>query len=51
MVIAEVQQQPVGTTAELQSRIDKFKKDGKKSVVLLVVTPEGDPTFVALSLQ
>jgi serine protease Do len=51
MVIAEVQQQPVGTAAELQTRIDKLKKDGKKSVVLLVVTPEGDPTFVALSLQ
>jgi serine protease Do len=51
MVIAEVQQQPVGTAVELQTRIDKLKKDGKKSVVLLVVTPEGDPTFVALSLQ
>jgi serine protease Do len=51
MVIAEVQQQPVGTAAELQSRLDKLKKDGKKAVVLLVVTPEGDPTFVALSLQ
>ncbi len=51
MVIAEVQQQPVATAAELQQRIDKFKKDGKKTVVLLVVTPGGDPTFVALSLQ
>jgi serine protease Do len=51
MVIAEVQQQPVATAAELQTRIDKLKKDGKKAVVLLVVTPEGDPTFVALSLQ
>jgi serine protease Do len=51
MVIAEVQQQPVNTAAELQQRIDKLKKDGKKAVVLLVVTPEGDPTFVALSVQ
>ena len=51
MVIAEVQQQPVSNATELQQRIDKLKKDGKKSVVLLVVTPEGDPTFVALSLQ
>jgi len=51
MVVAEVQQQAVGTAAELQTRIDKLKKDGKKIVVLLVVTPEGDPTFVALSLQ
>ena len=51
MVIAEVQQQPVSTAAELQQRIDKLKKDGKKAVVLLVLTPGGDPSFVALSLQ
>ena len=51
MVIAEVQQQPVSTTAELQERIDQLKKDGKKAVVLLVVSPDGDPSFVALSLR
>jgi serine protease Do len=51
MVIAEVQQQAVGNAAELQTRIEKLKKDGKKAVVLLVVTPDGDPSFVALSLQ
>ncbi len=51
MVIAEVQQQPVANATELQQRIDKLKKDGKKAVVLLVVTPDGDPSFVALSLQ
>jgi len=51
MVIAEVQQQPVSTAAELQQRIDKLKKDGKKAVVLLVLTPGGDPSFVALALQ
>jgi serine protease Do len=51
MVIAEVQQQPVGSADELQQRIEKLKKDGKKAVVLLVVSPDGDPTFVALSLQ
>lgn len=51
MVIAEVQQQPVANAAELQNRIDKLKKDGKKAVVLLVVSPDGDPSFVALSLQ
>jgi serine protease Do len=51
MVIAEVQQQPVTSAADLQSRIEKFKKDGKKTVMLLVVSPDGDPSFVALSLQ
>jgi len=51
MVIAEVQQQPVSTATELQQRVDKLRKDGKKAVVLLVVTADGDPSFVALSLQ
>src|ERR1017187_5885553 len=51
MVIAEVQQQPVSSADELQQRIEKLKKDGKKAVVLLVVTPDGDPSFVALRLQ
>ncbi len=37
MVIAEVQQQPVASAADLQQRIDKLKKDGKKAAVLLVV--------------
>ena len=51
MVIAEVQQQPVSNATELQQRIEKLKKYGKKAVVLLVVSPDGDPSFVALSLQ
>jgi serine protease Do len=51
MVIAEVQQQPVANAAELMARVDKLKKDGKKSAVLLVVTPDGDSSFVVLSLQ
>jgi serine protease Do len=51
MVIAEVQQQPVTNAAELQQRVEKLKKDGKKAAVLLVVSPDGDPSFVALSLQ
>ncbi|KQZ00073.1 serine protease [Pseudolabrys sp. Root1462] len=51
MVIAEVQQQAVSNAADLQKRIDQLKKDGKKAVVLLVVSPEGDPSFVAIGLQ
>ena len=51
MVIAEVQQQAVKTATELQARVDKLKKDGKKAIVLLVISPDGDPSFVALSLQ
>jgi serine protease Do len=51
MVISEVQQQRVSDAAELQQRIDDLKKAGKKAVVLLVVSPDGNPSFVALSLQ
>jgi serine protease Do len=51
MVIVEVQQQPVANAADLQSRIDKLKKDGKRTAMLLVTTPDGDTTFVALGLQ
>jgi serine protease Do len=51
MVIVEVQQQPVANATELQKRVDQLKKDGKKAVVLLVVSPDGDPSFVAISLQ
>jgi serine protease Do len=51
MVISEVQQQRVSDAAELQQRIEDLKKAGKKSVVLLVVSPGGNPSFVALSLQ
>ena len=51
MVIAEVQQERVTTADELQQRIETLKKSGKKAVVLLVVAPDGNPSFVALSLQ
>ena len=51
MVISEVQQQRVSDAAELQRHIEDLKKAGKKSVVLLVVSPGGNPSFVALSLQ
>jgi serine protease Do len=51
MVIAEVQQQAVANATDMQKRVEQLKKEGKKAVVLLVVSPDGDPSFVALSLQ
>jgi serine protease Do len=51
MVITEIQQEPVHSAAELDQRITKLRKDGKKTAVLLVVTPDGSTTFVALKLQ
>jgi serine protease Do len=50
-VIVEVQYQGVGNPADLQSRIDQLKAQGKKVAVLLVSNPDGETRFVALSLQ
>ncbi len=50
-VVVSVQQQPVNTAAELQDRIEKLRKEGKKNAVLLVANPNGDTTFVALNLD
>ncbi len=51
MVISEIQQEPVDSAADLEKRITKLRKDGKKTAVLLVVAPDGNTTFVALKLQ
>jgi len=51
MVISEVQQEPVDTAADLEKRIAKLRQDGKQTVLLLVVTPDGGTTFVPLKLK
>jgi serine protease Do len=50
-VIVEVQQEAVATPDAVLKRIDGLKKDGKKSVLLLVANPQGDVRFVALALE
>jgi serine protease Do len=50
-VIVEVQYQSVGNPADLQSRIDQLKTQGKKVAMLLVSNADGDTRFVALNLQ
>jgi serine protease Do len=50
-VIVEVQYQAVGNPADLQSRIDQLKTQGKKVAMLLVSNADGDTRFVALGLQ
>jgi len=49
--IVEVGQEAVANTADLQKRLDKLKKDGKKSALLLVASADGELRFIALSLQ
>ena len=49
-VIAEAGQQKVATLADLQDRIDEAKEAGRKSLLLLI-RREGEPRFVALSVE
>lgn len=50
-VIVEVAQEAVTNAADVKKRIDQLKKDGKKSVLLLVSNGEGEVRFVALGLN
>jgi len=50
-VIVEVAQEAVTNAADVKKRIDQLKKDGKKSVLLLVSNGEGEVRFVALNVQ
>src|ERR1700682_4593776 len=50
-VIVEVAQEAVANAADVKKRVDQLKKDGKKSILLLVSNPEGELRFVALSVQ
>ncbi|QWG24704.1 Do family serine endopeptidase [Bradyrhizobium sediminis] len=50
-VIVEVAQESVANAADIKKRVDQLKKDGKKSVLLLVSNAEGELRFVALSVQ
>jgi serine protease Do len=50
-VIVEVAQEAVANAADIKKRIDQLKKDGKKTVLLLVSNGDGELRFVALSLQ
>ncbi len=50
-VIVEVAQESVANADDFQKKIDKLKKDGKKTALLLVANAEGEVRFIALSLQ
>ena len=36
---------------DFQTKVDKLKKDGRRSALLLVAGADGEMRFVALSLQ
>ena len=50
-VIVEVAQEAVTNAADVKKRVDQLKKDGKKSVLLMVANGDGELRFVALSVQ
>jgi len=50
-VIVEVAQEAVSNAADVKKRVDQLKRDGKKSVLLLVANADGELRFVALSVQ
>ncbi|MCH8465945.1 MAG: Do family serine endopeptidase [Roseinatronobacter sp.] len=49
-VITEANQQPVTTLADLDARAEEAREAGRRSVLVLV-RRDGDPRFVALSLE
>src|ERR1700676_2315346 len=50
-VIVEVAQEAVASADDFQTKIDKLKRDGRPSALLLVASPSGDLRFIALSLK
>src|SRR6202142_2203556 len=50
-VIVEVAQEAVSNAADIEKRVEQLKKDGKKSVLLLLSNADGELRFVALSVQ
>jgi serine protease Do len=50
-VIVEIAQEVVANADDFQAKVDKLKKDGRRTALLLVADAEGQLRFVALSLQ
>ncbi|WP_336486548.1 Do family serine endopeptidase [Methylobacterium nigriterrae] len=50
-VIVEVGQEAVATPADVTKRVDALRKEGRKSVLLLVASASGDVRFVAIGLE
>jgi serine protease Do len=50
-VIVEIAQEPVSTGEDFQAKVDRLKKEGRRTALLLVAGADGELRFVALSLQ
>jgi len=49
--IVEIAQEQVASADDFQAKVDKLKRDGRRSALLLVASAEGELRFVALALQ
>ena len=47
----EAQQETVTTPEAMMKKIEGLKKDGKKSILLLVANPQGETRFVAVPID
>ncbi len=50
VVLLEVSGEPVTTAAEMRARVEALKKAGKKTALLLLLTPGGEQRFVAVPI-
>jgi len=50
-VIVEIAQEAVASADDFQAKVDRLKKDGRRTALLLVAGADGELRFVALSLQ
>ncbi|MCG6856949.1 MAG: DegQ family serine endoprotease [Salaquimonas sp.] len=50
-VLVEVGQEPVSTPQDVADRIEELKKDGRKSVLMMVSSKTGDIRFVVLRIE
>lgn len=50
-VVVEVNQETVATPAEVAEKVEKVRKDGRKSALLLVASNQGELRFVAVAVE
>jgi serine protease Do len=50
-VIVEIAGQAVATADDVQAKVDKLKKESRRSALLLVASPDGELRFLAINLQ
>jgi serine protease Do len=50
-VIVEIAQEAVASADDFQAKVDRLRKDGRRTALLLVAGADGELRFIALSLQ